>query len=64
MDAENLTIESISSAKLANIQQQFSVKILSSANSQSTVAGQLIAETIAKLPHPDTGKGQKLNVVA
>ena len=61
MDLENITPESISADKQANIALQAQVTVAARANNQTKIAGQII-EAAVRTPEP--GKGGLLNTVA
>ncbi|NMC63201.1 MAG: putative motility protein [SAR324 cluster bacterium] len=64
MDLENLSIASISAWQQANIQTEVGVKVLKTANDQMKVAGEIIIAALQTTPHPEPGKGQRVDVLA
>lgn len=64
MDLENLSIEGISALKQSEIALKVGVKVLKGINEQTEAVAAILFEAISSTPPPESGKGQRLNIVA
>ncbi len=64
MELENLSIESISALKQADVQSKVAVKVMKGINEQSEAVMSIIVDAIKSMPAPESGKGQRLNIAA
>jgi len=64
MELENLSIEGISALKQSEVQLKVAVKVVKGINEQAEAVMDILVDAIAKAPPPDSGKGQRLNIVA
>lgn len=64
MELEDLSIGSISALKQAQAQSKIAVKVIKGINEQSEAVMAIIVDAIKSMPAPESGKGQRLNIVA